>query len=376
MKPWFILIGLSVALTAAATVAVPLMSSSSVKKELAYPAPAKRDGPAPAVQVVEDPVYNFGFLPQQYVGHHSWTIKNAGAGPLELSGAGSTCSCTTAALFGPDKKPTKRLVIPAGETYPLEVTFETKMWNNEKWSQSVTIATNDPNYPSVVLRVEGVVKPAITTVPGDPSISFGQVGNEDRLSRNIALFSNDRPDFKITKLVSNNPAMIEVTARPLTPEELATFRVEKGHVVEITLKPSSHLGAFAEEVLIETDHPQKSEFRYKVVGKVTGPISHIPERIVIRGATARAGGTEIVKVFARNRTAVHFTVEKKPQALELSIEPISQPGITKGSMYKMIVKLIPGTEPGRIVDEIVLTTDDPSATEVKIPVDILVQGSR
>ena len=373
MKSWIILIVLAVILTAAFTVAMPLLSSDSTK-DPSFPAPAKPDGPTPVAEVVEDLHFDFGTLPQQYFGHHTWTFKNTGPGPLELTGGSASCSCTTAALFTGAKKESKQILLKPGESLPIEVNFETRTW--DKYHQTITVGTNDPNRPTIVLTIDGVVKPAITTLPADPSIGFGSVGNEMENMRRIALFSADRPDLKLTKVTSTNPALIAVIARPMTPEEAKAISVEKAYAIEVTQKPTGNLGAFAEEVLIETDHPLKSELRFKVVGKVTGPITVVPERVTVRGATAKDGGTAFHKIVVRGRPSVNFTVEKKPRDLELSIEPMTLPAGAKGSMYKMIAKISPGVESGRIVDEIVLKTDDPLASEMKIPVDVLVEGAK
>jgi Protein of unknown function (DUF1573) len=373
MKSWFILIVLAVFMTAAATFALPFLSKIS-PTEPRIPAPVKPEGPSPVATVMEDLTYDFGTLPQQYTGHRTWTFKNTGAGPLELRGAGTTCSCTTAALFSDDKKETKQIIVQPGESLPIEVTFQTKDWT--KFNQTVTVGTNDPNSPMILLTVTGVAKPAISTSPSDASVNFGAVGNEGENTRRVAIFSQDRPDLILKKLTSTNPALIEATPRPFTPEEAKTFGAPKGYVIEIKLKPTSNLGAFAEEVLVETDHPQKSEVRFRFGGKVTGPITVLPERVTVWGATTKDGGTEPLKIVARGRTSVNFVVEKKPRDIDVSIEPITQPAGAKGSMYRMLVKVIPGAQSGRIVDEIVLKTDAPSASEVKIPVDVLVQGAK
>ena len=372
MKSWIILIVLAVAITAAATVAVPFLAFDSSTRGPVYPAPAKPEGPAPAVVVEEDLVHKFGVLPQQKVGKHAWPFKNTGAGTLELRGMAKSCSCTTAELFGTEGE--KQIKIEPGGSLPIEVTFQTKM-NDGPYRQTVTVGTNDPAKPEITLTVEGTVRPAITTVPGDPSISYGPVSNEEPLARKVALYSADRPDLKLTRLTSSNPALLGVEARDLNSEESKMFKVEKGYVIEVTLKPSTHLGAFAEEVLVETDHPMKADLRFKVIGKITGTITSQPERVTVRDANASFGGSEVITLLCR-RPSVNFAVDKKPQGLDVAIEPIPPPAGAKGSKYKMTVKVIPGTEPGRIVDEIVLKTDDPKASEVKLPVDVLVQGSK
>lgn len=211
MKSWIILIVLAVTLTAAFTVAMPLLTSGDSTRDLKIPAPAKPDGPTPIVEVVEDLVFDFGTLPQQFHGSHTWTFKNTGIGPLELRGAGTTCSCTTATLFSNDKQG-KEVVIKPGESLPIEVTFDTKNWN--KFHQAVTVGTNDPSRPTIVLTIDGEAKPAIMTIPSDPSMSFGAVGNELAIVRRISLFSADRPDVKVTKVTSTNPDLVAVSSRP------------------------------------------------------------------------------------------------------------------------------------------------------------------
>ncbi len=373
MKSWLILIALAVGLTAVATIAVPYLSENSSVRGPSLPAPPKPSGPTPALVVEEDVVHKFGILPQETTGRHSWVFKNTGAGPLVLRGTSKTCSCTTAELFGAEGD--KEVRIGPGESMPIEVTFQTKH-NDGSYRQSVTIGTNDPERPSIVLTVEGTIRPALTTFPSDPSMNFMMVSNDEPASRKIALWSAGRPDLKITRMASSNPALISVDSRPLTEEEIKGMKGEKGYAVEVTIKPSSNLGEFAEEVLVETDHPRMKELRFKVVGKISGPITATPEKVTLRGATSSNGGSEDVTLWARGRTSVNFVIEKKPPGFEVAIVPLAQPAGIKGSKYKMSVKLVPGTESGRIVDEIVLKTDDPKVVELRVPVDVLVQGAR
>jgi hypothetical protein len=377
MKPWIILIVLAVTITAASTVAVSFLSVEPSGKDFAYPAPPKPDAPPPALVIDEDLTYNYGVMAQQTQGKHAWPFKNTGPGPLELRGTATSCSCTSADLFEEkDGKTGKTITLQPGESRPIQVTWNTKL-NDGKWGQTVTIGTNDPMRPQVVLGFMGTVRPAITTVPGDPSLSLGAVSNEESTRRRIALFSADRPDLKILRVASSNPDLVVAEARPMTPEEAKGMKAEKGYAIEVTVKPSPNLGEFAEEILVETDHPQKSELRFKVKGKVTGPISVTPEKATVRGATSGDGGSEALTIWARGRPEVSFAVEKKPPGMDVTVEPIPAPNASaKGSKYRMTVKVVPGIESGRIVDEIVLKTDDPKVKELRVPVDVLVQGAR
>jgi hypothetical protein len=376
MKSWIILIFLAVLLTAAATVAVPFLSNNSSVKGPSFAAPPAADGPAPSLTIEEPLTYQFGIMAQLTEGKHPWVFKNTGAGVLEVRGVSASCSCTTSDLF--DEKNTKEgrmIKILPGESKEVFLKWNSKTFHDH-YRQQVIVATNDPQKPEVILVVEGNIQPAISTLPPDVSINFAAVSNDGPMTRRFALFSADRPDLKITRLLCSNPTLIGVESRAMTADEAAQSHIQKGYLIEVTLKSSPKLGSFDEEILIETDHPLRSELRVPVKGKITGSITVLPERVTVQGATSSDGGTEVLTLWARGLTSVNFVVEKKPIGLEVTIEPGPRLAGLKGSRYKMTVKLVPGLEPGQITDEIVLKTDDPKASEVRVPVDILVQGSK
>jgi hypothetical protein len=379
MKSWIILAGLAVGLTAAVTVAIPMLTPDSSSNELGFPAPvdAKGDGAAPVVTVDGDLTHKFGVMAQESDGKHSWVFKNSGAGPLELRSIRTDCSCTVIQLGKPETPTDKRplmLTVPPGATETIDV-----QWNTRKvdgpYRKTATIGTNDPSHPEINLLVEGTVRPAISLLPGEGAINFQTVSNDESYKRLLGIYSGDRPDTKLTSVVSSNPAMIGVEMRPMTEGEAKSSKAEKGFIIEATLKMVPHLGSFAEEILIQTDHPLRKEVRIPVLGRLTGPITLTPERVVLRNVTSSNGGGQDLTIWVRGRTSAQFAVEKKPESLDVAFEPIPQPPGSKGSKYRMTIKVIPGTPGGKILDEIVLKTDHPQATEVKVPVDILVQGA-
>ena len=251
-------------------------------------------------------------------------------------------------------------------------------WKTNKvdgpYKKTATIGTNDPKNPELYLKVEGTVRPAVTMVPPE-GINFQTVSNDETYKRSLALFSGDHPEMKLTSVISSKPAMIGVESRPMTADEAKVLKTEKGYILDFTLQMVPHLGSFAEEVLVQTDHPMRKDVRIRVLGRLTGPVTFTPDRVVLRDVTSSNGGEEDLTVWVRGRTSAHFEVASKPEALDVSFEEIPQPAGSKGSKYKMAVKVIPGSPAGKILSEIVLKTDHPSATEVKVPVDILVQGS-
>ncbi len=93
-------------------------------------------------------------------------------------------------------------------------------------------------------------------------------------------------------------------------------------------------------------------------------------------ATSSDGGSQDLTIWARNRSALNLTVASKPEGMDVSIvQQPSQPEI-KGSHYKMTVTLAAGRDPGLVEGEILLKTDDPKASEIRVPVAVLIKGSR
>jgi len=380
MKPWIILIVVAVATTVTASVAVPFLAGDSqagVPKQLNAAPTVAVSEEAPQVEVVDDLNYQFGVMAQETEGKHDWIFKNTGKGVLELRNLGTDCSCTIAQIGKADApgKQGKSTMLPVapGASEPIGLTWNTRKIDGG-YRKSARIGTNDPRQPEVTLSVEGKVYPAVVVVPGDSSVSFQTVSNDEDVIRKVALYSKDRPAMKITQVTSSNPALLEVHSQPMTDAEAAQFKVEAGQVVDVKLKASAKLGSFNEEILIRTDHPEKPTISLRASGKVTGAITFMPEKVVIREATAIDGGSTNLIVWVRGRSASIY-VTKAPPGLDVAITPLPQPQGVSGAKFKMTVKVAPGTNPGQIVDEIVLGTDHPNATEIHVPVDVLVQSN-
>ena len=376
MKSWIFLVVLVVGITAVVTVAVPFLAVDPSVAGPGIPAPtAAPEGPVPVAEVESDLTYKFGVMAQETEGKHGWIFKNTGLGALELRNLGTDCSCTIAELgkAGGNSQGTMLAVKP-GASEPIELTWNTRKIDGA-YRKNARIGTNDPKRPEITLAVEGEVYPAISLYPPDSAIDFLTVSNDEDHVRNFAVYSKDRPDLKLTRLVCSNPTLLGIDSRALSAEECKALNIAKGHSLEVRLQKSTNLGAFAEEILVETDHPLRPKLSLKVRGKVTGPIMTIPERVVLREVNSSLGASQDVTLWVRGRSSANFTVAKKPEGIDVAIEPMKAVAVGKGSKYKLTVKVIPGTPAGEIVAEIVLKTDVPMAGEIRLPIDILVQSS-
>ena len=75
-------------------------------------------------------------------------------------------------------------------------------------------------------------------------------------------------------------------------------------------------------------------------------------------------------MLVREGRPTKFTIERKPEKIDVQIVPNEQSG-AKGR-YRLIVTVPRGTPPGLIDDEIVIKTDHPKVSEIKVPVNVVV----
>jgi uncharacterized cupredoxin-like copper-binding protein len=325
-------------------------------------------GPVGAVAVVGGKTtFDFGIMAQATEGKHEWSIVNNGSGPVKLSNGGETCSCTNGSI-----PKGETVTVEPGASFPMTVTWNTKTWHHFHQIATVIVA-NDPATPKIEFVIDGEAKPAVVTMPTpDMKIEFQTVGNDRAHSNKIGVSSFDRPETKITG-VRANADLFTTEVAPMTAEECKQMKVEHGSKVVITVKPGAPIGPFLEELLIQTDHPNKPEIKFQVTGKVDGPIRFAPDRIRIF-APAKEGGEQTLALWVQGQKETKFTVAKKPGDLDVRIAPMASVG--EATQYKFTVTVPPGLPPGTHYEEpIILKTDHPRATEVKVPVMVILRAS-
>jgi hypothetical protein len=367
MIRWALLAVLVVALTATATVVVQsLPADSSVALGPKFPVPPpESNGKRPRAVVDEDLTYKFGTRAQHTKFEKDWVIKNRGDAPLHLRLEAPPCSCTVAGFQDKDRLPSGSKVVPPKEETTIHFTWETRE-NSGTYHKTATILTDDPERPKLEFSALGEVHPAVVVYP-DRVINFIEVSTDEEVhSASIAVYSQDKPDMKITRLASSKPTLIVAEQEPMTKEQCESLKVKAGWRITVKVKRGFPLATFLEELVIGTDHPLEPELKLTVTGKVVGPISVVPERVRLFNISGSRGGTRDVTLLVRGHRATKFEVVRKPEKFKVEIAPgdnSSKPG-----KYGMTVTVPPGTPPGTVDDLIILKTDHPQAEELRIPV--------
>lgn len=190
----------------------------------------------------------------------------------------------------------------------------------------------------------------------------------------VAVLSPDNVDFKIKSVTSSRPDLIVATVVPLTAEDHKQSKFKGGYRIEVDIKPGMPQGQFHDELVIETDHPQRPEVKVSIVGHVNGPINVVPERLRWPNVIGRTGDSKQLKLMVRGDRATKFEVAHKPDKVQVAIAP-PDASASKTGYYIMTVTVPPGTSSGAVNDDIILKTDHPKVREVKIPVNIFVSNT-
>jgi hypothetical protein len=202
------------------------------------------------------------------------------------------------------------------------------------------------------------------------SISFPSISNEESNYAQFAVFSMDRPNLKLTKLKSSKPDLIVVESKAMTSKQMESLQLEGGQSVIVEIKPGMPVGRFQEELVIQTDHPSQPELKIPIMGHVTGPITPVPGIVRMPNVSGRDGATSELTLLVRGRRTTRFEVTHKPEKVQVDIAPEQSPDRKGG--YRVRVTVPAGTAPGKVEGEIILKTDHPKVSELKIPVSIFV----
>lgn len=94
--------------------------------------------------------YDFGNVDEGKTVNYEYTFSNLGKSNLIIRKVNTSCGCTSVAPSG--------TVIKSGDSGSIKIAFATSGYANRQ-SKTITVLTNDPKNPSIILRLTGNVIP-------------------------------------------------------------------------------------------------------------------------------------------------------------------------------------------------------------------------
>ena len=116
--------------------------------------------------VIDQPLWNFGGVTNLAELTHDFVISNAGDATLEISSVVSSCNACLRAAVEKNKIP------PGGKTV-LHSQLDLRLLSGNI-SRAIMVDCNDPQSPSIVLELSGVVVPAYQVVPAEIELDLSK----------------------------------------------------------------------------------------------------------------------------------------------------------------------------------------------------------
>lgn len=287
MKPIAIIVAILLAIAAVAAVYWVGQKGASQYLQQTNPTPAAptmddlvppKHGPFGKVEVPEVE-YNFGFRRTGSKDEHTFEVKNAGEGVLDIKMGKPTCQCTVGeitthdgkTLSGPFK-PGEQIRLKPNESAHILVKWVMKN-DLPKFRQAVPIFTTDPDQREVNLIVSGVVNSPVQLLPG-VQWEIGEMSSTEPTKAEGVVYSGVYDEFTLTEEPRPN-GFAKVTLKPASFDELAKPESEQkdipdvpkvslddaksefksGYRIFVEVGPQVPLGMFRETI------------RFKIVGK-------------------------------------------------------------------------------------------------------------
>jgi hypothetical protein len=293
--------------------------------------------PKPKI-VIEPMEYDFGDTTQGAVVKHTFVVKNLGDAPLEIT-ARPSCGCVT---------PYYDKVIEPGKEGKIEAELRTAGFRGAQ-IKTIQITSNDPDNPSLTLRLTTTIRVAIEVKPSE------QIP--------IALKS-DAPTVQEAEIVSNTDEPLEVQeVRVNVPFARAeTQKIDdKRTKVIITVSPDAPPGRNAILVTARTNSsamPQVNIALNYEKGIIVTPTT------VFFGAINSATPLPVERVVTLSRSDKGFQV-KRFEVDDPNIE-VRHESTADGKQHRFILRYKGGWQTGTVRKNLLIETDDPQQAQLRV----------
>jgi hypothetical protein len=287
--------------------------------------------------------HDFGTMRGTTHQKHEFKFQNTGDAELVITAVESSCGCTAAA---PDKKnfaPGESGVISASVD-PTRVTGS--------FAKGITVRTNDPNSPHIVLTVKGN---SIRDVSWSPSnhVVFGNIASTAAATRTVELnFGADEP-IRVLEATSESPN-VRASVKELVEG--------KKYMIELTTVPPLPFGAFGRRISVKTDHEQYKMLECIVQAVVVAPITAYPPEAVVQEEDGYLIAPAIV---VRHNSGGKFQItgtEVEPKGFQLRVSPLPD-----GNAYRVLLTSPPPNWEAKGAGVIIVHTDDKDVPEIRVP---------
>jgi len=261
-------------------------------------------------------------------------------------------------------------VIPAGGSGTLTAKIKTQSTQSGKVSKSIAVSTDIPATPRLMLSVTFNSVTAVTVRP-TPRIHLNGVEG-DALATSLVLHRSDGEKLEITGFESSDDVLV-LEAKPVTQE--MTVKNQKAVPGDVVVEASVAADVAAVStngrVRIRTNHPDAEVIDVTFSLRLRPVIEARPAqvRLILQDGNSSAR-TALFRIQHNLRGEFKLTDVKPSNPTVFRAEIVD--GDTKQQVHTVAVMLQddvkPGSLDGRLLESLVVITDDPKRSEITIPV--------
>lgn len=327
--------------------------------------------------------FDFGSVDNRQIIKHTFVLTNAGDEDLTISQVKPACGCTVTEL--------SKKVLPPGESVDLNVQVTLKGMKGHQLKQ-ITVESNDPQKPKLVLALRGEATSPITITPA--RLLFGEVvpgaaapvlvanaddndtsSKKDIITREVVITFDEQLTLHVTKTevipsssVAQPPNDSTWTAAIKNQNDDAQGIIR----VEVALLPGVSLGQTKATVRLLTDSDEFPYIDIPVSAVVAGEINYSPQSIVLLERNAEPVTRYLLITKGNHLKDTDFQITKiTPPLPEIKVEirPIGKRG------YRIkLTDLLP--TPDMANTKLVIETNIASMKRIEIPVRVIADESQ
>jgi hypothetical protein len=211
---------------------------------------------APAI-FCDEPIYDFGEVQEGEQVNHVFVIKNIGNDVLKIASARGSCGCTATMV-------SKNEIPPGGEGQ-VQVRLST-LGRVGLLEKTVTVASNDPKQPSLILKMKGKVERYLSFDP--EFLNLQKVLKGKKVTATARLSGKLAQDARLSNLVPSDPKAIS-----------AKLLDEK--TIEVVFDASQVEGQFSGTVVAETNLEKPKNVTLRITARVVQDLFVEPERVYL-----------------------------------------------------------------------------------------------
>jgi hypothetical protein len=288
-----------------------------------------------AEAMFEHKTHDFGSVGRGAKAEHEFVLKNPYLEDVVIASVSTSCGCTTPTI--------EKRVLKTYESGSIKARFNSDRFLGKKGA-TLTVRFSKPLRASVRLRVDGSIHSDLIVNPS--SANLGEVDRGTAAERRITVRYAGRQDLRIVDVKSTNP---HVKAQ-IVPSSVQRASYE----LIVQLDDQAPSGYIRDNLLLMTNHYQLKQIPVLVEGRV------MPE-VTVNPSTLFLGSLKPGDSVTKN--VVIMRSDKRPFAIK-SLRTEHE-GISFGAsdmetakpIHIIPVTITAGTEPGALVETIVIETD-------------------